>query len=1530
MSNKADNTDTQTNNTPTHLVLGPYLDQLLNSECKLFEHKDFTRSVGGIKRPTPSSLGTGNIIIRGKAGTCKTTLALQIAVEAVRRNNGVYAAYIAFEEDASQLFEKATHFDWGRYVHPLNQMPDSPGQYNTSVEDFANDLEKSLNEPMLCRVTGEKPKTDRRDNSCDARCPYKEYCRQTKEYETIIPEYTFFPGKVILPRLEPVVLTNTNRSEIEDLFWKRYEQIEVLLKAAKELRDRKCNKKQIQIEAMAKLVKIKTAITDKIKEAKKEISKLRLHKQKHKNVDTRRDILNTINTYIGKIEEAIDDKNATKDTIDVIGFIGDLIRQNPTPMKIEAQILVELKKQLEKLESPDLALVCIDSLNVFGSSRGLTRDHLEALFDLFRRYKTIGLFVVEENDNGTFSGDNPIACETIDFLADTVIELTAGQESGYFIRHFQVLKSRTQSSISGRHPFKNEGVPEHLVQTCLAYTARNDGASENSEDKSELLYHTDIAEAFIGNNNRNFANADWKETKFKKSIETRVEALFKDYKDTKWLKTDQGKEFQAQLTEKLAEHFYVKLFRESLERHRRGESWTGIRVHPSVHYIIRQSSSLLLTKKSNDEYDQQEGEWESFFKAKLLPMMSTKKAVADIAETAYKELKDEQKYSSFIEGKIINKWAFWEGETEVTKTLTWSSLDDFNKKVIKDNSLGGNASVAVIGPEMAGKSFVAGSFLWQGLNEGSDVLLIRFAETADFEIKNCRMWEKDKEPKPPSECTLLATEHGIFEWARKYGEDIHPAVQALRHLLLSVNLHIGFSVQAVTWTEDDKKTMNWMTKKKNQKDSPLFIELAIKTSAVQPEYLVKVVRMIYHWGQQYRPNTIRRAGLFQIETIGVSYPLLYNSPTASGLFLPALAHVFRYWGTPFVMTAETGGVAQAEEMVDKAKSLAAQTVTSKYQDVFGDRYVTVTGPGAAEWEPNAPSSVTPAVFMQTKDRKAFWLDFELLEGLVGFSTGNIRRPGVMLQFFQGGTLHKKYNEHVKRLVGFALGATTNPRLALNEPLPHVELKAFDSKDADSFHDSFSLLPTGPLHNTVIRTVDEFEVTGHLTGNFEFQDPTLADRIKAGERHFVQKLLRDHSVYYRNVLVCACDTETHEKIGKISKKDAISFWKKLKKDVIGNGKKPKVKVFYDLQAAETLNCLLMDGIVDLSSPPEVSGMIDFSGIDDKIKTSLAKYLDSIRDVLRPANSLPPDQAERKKRLTELISSQGNGRYIIFAWYSQLREILALAKEQKDAKFKLSQMMLHPFPGRGFVGDWYLQIPETSVSRSLGERVKDQLLSHTEDFRRYIEGVGLPCWAESITFPAFSQLPDFKFTGEKRTKYESIYKTITDFLNTPANPPKTGLLKSTQKPKPFEQRFVVFEKAVNSLYDLLEPEKLEVSPEAKKLFDMLAHFKQNKDIWNKILERREKRGKDFDVLKDTAAWPNAENVNLTRVKTIHDDAKKRSDIIGYNDMRRFLIVIMRNLCQGSLEPDTTETAKFIISVLKNCALEAKKRMRKRTSP
>jgi len=373
-------------NTKKRIRLGIPLDLLFDRECDLLHHESQGGVPGGIILPTNEHVGTGNIVIRGRPGTGKSILALQIALKCCQFNPGYFSCFIALEETPEHVKTKAASFGWSSYLHEMRSL-NCLSEF-ASPREYGETLRRILTQSKNCPVSQKTSTT-------------KAVCKGEKGHNKNI-----CPSQVLLSSLSPRDLS-LERSESIHVYSERYKQLENLLAGAKWWR------------------------------------------------------------------KQVEDK--------------------------ENRNLCDSEEQVPGI--PDLRVVCIDSLNVFGNHL-LTREQIHRLFDLFKRHQVIGVFVLEEDEAQVMSPDNTLHSDTIEYLADVVISLQAEEDEGYFIRYFEIVKSRFQHQIYGKHPFKianwkekQHENDEEVKNNGRLVDSKSKQPAEESDDeiqrKKELLYLLD-------------------------------------------------------------------------------------------------------------------------------------------------------------------------------------------------------------------------------------------------------------------------------------------------------------------------------------------------------------------------------------------------------------------------------------------------------------------------------------------------------------------------------------------------------------------------------------------------------------------------------------------------------------------------------------------------------------------------------------------------------------------------------------------------------------------------------------------------------------------------------------------------------------------------------------------------------------------------------------------------------------------------------------------------------------------------------
>lgn len=146
---------------------------------------------------------------------------------------------------------------------------------------------------------------------------------------------------------------------------------------------------------------------------------------------------------------------------------------------------------------PEMRIICIDSLNVFGDGP-LSREHLFRITDLCRRYHCLGVFTAEE---GSTAGSTPM-----EYLCDVVIKLHATEEAGYALRHLEITKSQYQHQVYGRHPFKLRSLTSWRQD--VSSDAANAPVATPNRLFQALVIHPSIHHVLASTRHRQRAEAD--------------------------------------------------------------------------------------------------------------------------------------------------------------------------------------------------------------------------------------------------------------------------------------------------------------------------------------------------------------------------------------------------------------------------------------------------------------------------------------------------------------------------------------------------------------------------------------------------------------------------------------------------------------------------------------------------------------------------------------------------------------------------------------------------------------------------------------------------------------------------------------------------------------------------------------------------------------------------------------------------------------------------------------------------------------
>ena len=732
--------------------------------------------------------------------------------------------------------------------------------------------------------------------------------------------------------------------------------------------------------------------------------------------------------------------------------------------------------------------------------------------------------------------------------------------------------------------------------------------------------------------------------------------------------------------------------------------------------------------------------------------------------------------------------------------------------------------VTMQGPPATFKSTLAINFVARGLADGESAMIVRLAEHRMLGCDETTGSLLDKDKPRLSEELLAAQPNGLplFRWEWMECASIRQPRQPIREAVKNDdrertmleydrtwgNLAPRSKVVITTWRLTNEglesllqhrgKADTEPTRRERLSRMRLF-ELDYRGGAVLPEEFVHIIREILI-RRTDAAEAIRRVAFGDVSQIGISYPFLRQSISTGGLFLPAFVHIMRNHGIDLVMTGTTGDLAPANEAVNRALSLADATLSCDLCDVFGDRHVVVRGPGQMSTassplrsegelvpavvqvfdikhqavkspDQKPPASATPppkgdpasAVGQSPRLTKtpAFRVDDKYLEGLVGFDTPPIHRPGVTVHLFEENSgLHGAYNREIEAMLSAALLSSGRPG-ELTEHVqadsrgggvpPRVHVQPFGSGQSAAIHDSLSVLrPQAPLEETVLYTVDEFGAELSPTeGKSEAQQSA---RFHSLGKELTEILLPKLAIrskerfkssacfwpYYSNVLLLAYRKDWIEKFDPKCWADVRNAARRLKPPTADADLQIQRRFWYDRTASETLACALLDALVCGSEHlPNLVEMEKLSAATDKERAhKQAKLFEAWNKVLGETQLINKQKRNVRAlcrllhwayniedRAVPALKSQGLQEMppdagIYLCWYSQLRELIN--REPRLA----SRLRVCALPGGGFTGDWFIGVRKGSISLALGQQIIKILCDLPEDNKRYIQGVGLP--------------------------------------------------------------------------------------------------------------------------------------------------------------------------------------------------------------
>lgn len=1313
----------------TGIKIEPVFDYMLNS-------KPSYSYEGGIILPTEDNAGTGNIVIKGRPGTGKSTLAMQIAVATTEKRcdgNMFYSVYFTFEEKISHMMSKAELFGWGDQIKELIHMQDL--EMNPQPDKLAKSLKKILTQDEAVCKHCMKSNLNENDKHKKGRNELEGYYHECKSENCgDIQKCENIESKVLLPILSPRSIHKKTDSEQENLFWKRYSQIESFLKAAREIKEENI-------------------------ERGKRISDLRKY--------------------------------------------------------------------------PELAVVCIDSLNVFGDKE-LSREELYRLFDLFKRYQVIGVMIYEEelSDENNLKDFSQMR-NTIEYMADVVISLKVGQDKGYSNRYIEIEKSRYQKQIRGMHPYSIKALErtkeyreeflvksgeylklfnackilkKTIIKDCRSQKNKNRPKAIDSKFESDIIdYIKSLRLSEITEKSLNKAYDNKNEEKGPGMIEEEKVMEF-TVAEMKTLINDLNQRINDLILDKMVKEseyakieFYSQLLKNyTSSRNRCKNSNKGCELGcESCPLTFIWSIDDIFSIISGKYYDLKDDQLVS--KSPFVIFPSLQSSYYELLKSPFETMSDQDNKNTGM------------SKDEYAKGLGVKSL-----KYLLSDGLTDKHIIFILGERNTYKTTLTRNLIFYSL-----------LDDADFTASDPKKPKKPEKPKKGENVVLIK-----FQDYKIMGRDIKISkdVEEILKKGKSYNSGNKFGFKEITNLETDKErypllkildnsrilklnndkvkinfyhiSINGSEPKKQDKKACLM-EIEVFDKSISSEELMVLISSILtapelNDGEKTR---IDRFILHDINHIGISFPLLVSSKTSNDLFLSSVTKLMRKYDVKLLMTATNGtNLKTSNDLISNAFAVSDSVLMCKHIEVFGSIYATIFSENIMTGD-RSNNEIVPGVI--TYENGSFDVDFNILRGLVGFETGKIYRPDLNIILSKGNKYFKDYIKEITQMLEFGLAESMKRKAVMQRKDFSINVIEVDNIGSEALYEAISFNEGGPVNKTVLYSVDEFylaekkvtdisKVMVYLKDYKRFGTPAQDSvgtsksikKILNKDRYIIKKDINKKGIYnylvplYTNALYLLIDKEclkerhdkkeesssrksiqemmesekedlsSRESIQEIkeSGKEDLTSWKIIHEIVKGGNNESELISFNHI-SKETISCVFIDLILStflrykenstnkdedkkvLRIGKLIKLLEDFLGINKKEDEKKDIYADF--EAFHKVFSGFFKKTYNRKEDENNNECRKSRSPLKLVWHSHLREIFDSKEIDNNITSSSSKNLnsiddyeVIPLPGGGFVGDWYVGILKGSTNIHQGIRVIETICNEVEDYKRYTIGVGLP--------------------------------------------------------------------------------------------------------------------------------------------------------------------------------------------------------------